>query len=533
MDFPGEWLNNQHYKMEIMRHFEVEEHCPNFVNFWNKKSDDFKSLFCRLVVAVHNAGFDWYGTEENGGDLRIGYLRDNPFFFAKIIFTDLTRLIWEYPGDIYTNNPCYIDIPLINRFSDSDFVDALRIALQRDGVSLRDKNSIAFWPDGRGEGKVGEEKMTINGKLNTILYGPPGTGKTHSVTALALSIVSEAAQQSQYNSSAIMSGKPPIGHVVEWARWVGDFNDFVKRGRIEVTTFHQNYSYEDFMEGLKASVTETGDSSSVVYKYESGILKRLAYRALYSWLTGEVPKLSEMSDIELDVVSHWLEYGRLPDTVTVQRTVNGFAPPYVLIIDEINRGNVARILGELITLVEPSKRARLDGEIELGHQPLPAILPYTKKPFILPPNLYIIGTMNTADRSLVGLDAALRRRFEFVELAPQPELLKMIGTAGDQVDLKLLLKELNRRIFQAENSTDHEIGHAYFLGVENMEDLAAVMSRQVIPQLREYFFDQSAKIHNILAPVGLSRSPFIDDRERTVIAELRVSANFRRLYGDV
>ena len=367
---------------------------------------------------------------------------------------------------------------------------------------------------------------------NTILYGPPGTGKTHSVTALALSILSEQAQQAQYHPAAILDGNPPLGELDEWRRWVDEFNRYVSQGRIEVTTFHQNYSYEDFVEGLKASVVKTEGGSAVAYAYERGILKRIAYRALHAWLTGAASEAAEMLDAELELVRDWLKNGTLPETETARRAVGGFAPPYVLIIDEINRGNVARIFGELITLVEGSKRARLEGEIELGNQPLSATLPYTKESFILPPNLYIIGTMNTADRSLVGLDAALRRRFEFVELAPQPELLKTIGDVGDQVDLKLLLAKLNARIVDAEKSTDHEIGHAYFLGVNTMEDLATVMARQVIPQLREYFFDQSDKIRTILAS-SPGVCPFIDARGKTVMAALLDSANYRQLSGAV
>lgn len=114
--------------------------------------------------------------------------------------------------------------------------------------------------------------------------------------------------------------------------------------------------------------------------------------------------------------------------------------------------------GELFRAGKGLERARLPDEIEIGHQPLAATLPCAKKPFILPPDLYIIGTMNTADRSLVGLDAALRRRFEFVELSPQPDLLRTIRANGNEVNLILLLRALNERIVRAErNSTDHEI----------------------------------------------------------------------------
>ncbi len=387
--------------------------------------------------------------------------------------------------------------------------------------------------DNDGEGRLLHANPM---KSNTILYGPPGTGKTHSVTALALSVFAAEDQRGQYGAVGILSGKPPANQTKEeWRPWVGQFKEFVKNGRIEVTTFHQNYSYEDFIEGLKASVRENDDdSTSVVYQYESGILKRIAYRALYAWLTGGNPANSEMTREERDFVLCWLKTGELPEGARGRREANTPALPYVLVIDEINRGNVARILGELITLVEESKRARLPEELELGHQPLSATLPYSKEPFILPPNLYIIGTMNTADRSLIGLDAALRRRFDFVEIASHPEIFARMGNNGvvDGVDLVQFLTTLNEKIVDAERTTDHEIGHAYFLGVRNIGDLAAVMSRKVIPQLREYFFDRPGKIVNILAPTrDQGNSAFVDDIGRTKPEGLMNAENYRRLYS--
>lgn len=538
MEYPLSWPEGG-LKRVVMNHF---RNCPNFEIRWNQWGNDFKERFYEFVVAVHNADFDWYYT--NSPDLRIGYKDPGPRNGRNIALVKYRNndaiLSWNQavPGNS-NNGTNVINSDLIACFSENpNHIKNIFVSANSD---IRLRVGHAYWPDqylgridgddeGEGEGQYFELLTKMN--LNTILNGPPGTGKTHSVTALALSILSGPAQQAQYNAGAILNGKPPLGQVVEWRRWVEEFNRYVSQGRIEVTTFHQNYSYEDFVEGLKASVVKTEGGSAVAYAYERGILKRIAYRALHAWLTGAASEAAEMLDAELELVRDWLKNGTLPETETARRAVGGFAPPYVLIIDEINRGNVARIFGELITLVEGSKRARLEGEIELGNQPLSATLPYTKESFILPPNLYIIGTMNTADRSLVGLDAALRRRFEFVELAPQPELLKTIGDVGDQVDLKLLLAKLNARIVDAEKSTDHEIGHAYFLGVNTMEDLATVMARQVIPQLREYFFDQSDKIRTILAS-SPGVCPFIDARGKTVMAALLDSANYRQLSGAV
>jgi hypothetical protein len=365
--------------------------------------------------------------------------------------------------------------------------------------------------------------------LNTILYGPPGTGKTHSVTAMALSIIDGEAQDnvhlfSRYSAAVIAGYGTPVVSGDEWRNWNSRFDDLLRSGRVEVTTFHQNYSYEDFIEGLKAETL----NASVVYRCEMGTLTRIAYRALYAWITGRPSAGSSLSAEEMPVVSNWLSTRELP---LAARQAGSAAPPYVLIIDEINRGNVARIFGELITLVEESKRARLSVEVELGHQPIFATLPYTKSPFILPPNLFILGTMNTADRSLIGLDAALRRRFEFIELAPKPDQLPTIIDQGQSVDLRQLLTRINARIVDIEQSHDHTIGHAYFYGITNMQDLASAMSRKVIPQLREYFFDRPADIAQILS-TGDHDLDFVDEIGRTNRASLTNPISYQSLYYD-
>lgn len=165
------------------------------------------------------------------------------------------------------------------------------------------------------------------------------------------------------------------------------------------------------------------------------------------------------------------------------------APKYVLIIDEINRGNVSAILGELITLLEPDKRLGAREELKVT-------LPYSREEFGVPPNLYLIGTMNTADRSVEALDAALRRRFTFKEVAPNPQVIRdvhetqgIIPISGveEPVDLAHLLALLNRRI-KALKDADHLLGHSYFLRVKDWRGLASAFNNRIIPLLREYFF---------------------------------------------
>ncbi len=169
---------------------------------------------------------------------------------------------------------------------------------------------------------------------------------------------------------------------------------------------------------------------------------------------------------------------------------------YVLIIDEINRGNVSSIFGELITLIEKDKRAGCDEELEVT-------LPYSKEPFKVPSNVYIIGTMNTADRSIEALDTALRRRFSFKEFPPKPYLIKTEGASSknngivDGIDLETLLNTINTRIEKLIDK-DHKIGHSYFLKVDNKEKLVHSFKNEIIPLLEEYFYGDYGKIGLVL-----------------------------------
>ena len=183
----------------------------------------------------------------------------------------------------------------------------------------------------------------------------------------------------------------------------------------------------------------------------------------------------------------------------VERAEEEASLPYVLIIDEINRGNISRIFGELITLVEDSHRACLP-ESPHRRETVTVRLPYSRTSFSVPENVYIIGTMNTADRSLTGLDIALRRRFAFTEMPPRPELLQNRRLKGTTVTLCDVLRCLNQRIV-ALLDKEHCLGHAYFMELGesvSVEELAEVFRRHIAPLLEEYFFADWEKIQWVL-----------------------------------
>lgn len=217
--------------------------------------------------------------------------------------------------------------------------------------------------------------------------------------------------------------------------------------RFEFVTFHQSYGYEEFIEGLRPVTNDDGDISYVV---KPGILKRLCKRA------------------EADP-NH----------------------QYALVIDEINRGNISKIFGELISLIEIDKRAGEEHELSVT-------LPYSNLPFSVPSNLDIIGTMNTADRSLTHIDIALRRRFEFKELRTDYSLLK---SDVDGIDVRKLLFTINKRI-ELLLDREHIIGHALLMNLSNLADLKKVFITNIIPLLEEYFFEDWDKIKKVFNDNG-------------------------------
>lgn len=298
---------------------------------------------------------------------------------------------------------------------------------------------------------------------NMILYGPPGTGKTYITATYAVLICGWYTLDTlkNMNHSKIME----IYHELE------------QEGRIGFTTFHQSYGYEDFIEGIRPVLDkEKTDAQNQSEEQKSEKSRNLEYT------------------MEAGVFKAFCEKAEKSKK------------PYVFIIDEINRGNISRIFGELITLIEESKRK---GEADERS----VILPYSGLPFSVPSNVYIIGTMNTADRSIALLDTALRRRFSFVEMMPDTEVLKDIKIevpempdtvdkkAGKStIDIQKLLEIINQRI-EVLYDREHTIGHAYFCGLKKtatLDGLKNVFKKSVLPLLQEYFFDDYEKIAMVL-----------------------------------
>ena len=315
---------------------------------------------------------------------------------------------------------------------------------------------------------VKEEVNNFKFPLNTILYGPPGTGKTYNSIFYSVGII----KKDKSIIDMIKDKTKNISNIVK-EEIFNNFNYLKEQGQIEFVTFHQSYSYEDFVEGIRPTLDNKNISENIQSIEENK--KDLKY-TLYS---GIFKNICERAESNLD-------------------------KNYVLIIDEINRGNISKIFGELITLLEPSKRLGETEELKIR-------LPYSGEEFGVPKNLYILGTMNTADRSIALLDIALRRRFNFIEMPPRYNLLEeKIEVKNDKIDLEELLKAINTRI-EFLLDKDHLIGHSYFLNIKSFEDLKAIFKNSIMPLLQEYFYNDFEKIKFVLN--GEETNFIIDKKE--------------------
>jgi 5-methylcytosine-specific restriction protein B len=548
---------------DVLKHFDGK---PAFQTFRASWSAQDKALFCRLARAVHAAGLDWWHVDI-GVQLRFG--RKNPGLdralgvLGYVTGNQERHLSFSTRGRAAGFAGGALTPAVLDRFEQeladnrAPIEEWLGLNEERPGLwpdQLRDEAQDA---DALSEESNQPTEVGVSGFVNRIYYGPPGTGKTYEVSKLlkakyerGMSSVGHDEWQRQYITDRIASRKwwegavmalyalggeasvsqlldhPFIRAITEnkgrtehlrqtlWAtlqertvdesatvkqktrfspqvfdkngdsvwRLAGEWRESCA-GLIELVeayragppssevlrrysfvTFHQSYGYEEFVEGLRPVIDSEDESSEVRYEIRPGVFKDLCRRARSA-----------------------------PD----QR--------FAIVIDEINRGNISKVFGELITLIEPDKREGAENAVSV-------ILPYSGESFSVPANVDIIGTMNTADRSLALLDTALRRRFEFVPVMPdardQPgaPLAGMRVSAGAQViDIPRMLDAINRRV-EALYDRDHCIGHAYFTplarvpdGDERLIALQQVFSTRILPLLEEYFFEDWQKVRLVLA----------------------------------
>jgi hypothetical protein len=354
--------------------------------------------------------------------------------------------------------------------------------------------------------------------LNTILYGPPGTGKTYGAIGLA---------------AHIATGYEPADHAA-----AKHIFDELRGTQIEFVTFHQNYAYEDFVLGIRPSL----NGEALGFQRQEGVFFKICQRAKENYLArptdtpttfyrpfqevfdafiqplvdaeetdepvsiaiqmakGKSFYLTGLNENNLSFTKSSGGTGHTLALATIETAYNArgyqgiglssyYVPltkellergqqqrpteplkNYVLVIDEINRANISRVFGELITLLEDDKRLGKDNALTVR-------LPGGEE-FAVPPNLYLLGTMNTADKSIALVDVALRRRFEFLGRYPDYDLLAN--------DVRPVVEKLNKQIYEVKKSADFLIGHAYFLG-KTAADLPAVLNKKVVPLLQEYF----------------------------------------------
>lgn len=516
------------------------------------------ALFCRLARLAHYLGLDWWHIGV-GIQVRFGWKEPGTKRAGTVLGTiqgKTRRTISVRRG--FNGVAPFKRSPLTEELL-AELEEALsETTLAVEGMLPVGTQRTGRWPDQleADEDKITDEDkdesesdLDRRGPLNRIYYGPPGTGKTYTVSRLLRENYEQRADtdsDTEWRDQFILKhmgrlnwweaiaaalydlgGKGSVTQILEhpfvqavsttkgrsenvrqtlhttilskaesgigngamriftrvgtgefelsgaWQDVCAPLIDLVKQSRQKPTdetmlrrhsfvTFHQSFGYEDFVEGLRPVLSDD-DDRTVRYHIKSGVFKELCERAR-----------------------------RSPDH------------RFAVVVDEINRGNISKIFGELITLIEKDKRQGMPNEVSI-------VLPYSGQPFTVPQNVDIIGTMNTADRSLALLDTALRRRFEFVSLTPdtrKSEGAPLAGTdvvIGEQtIDVARMLETMNRRI-ELLYDREHCIGHAYFTplsSIDNLQErfaaLANIFQAKIIPLLEEYFFDDWRKIRLVL-----------------------------------
>ncbi|EOS8683313.1 McrB family protein [Campylobacter jejuni] len=461
----------------------------------------------------------------------------------------------------------------------------------QDRNDLSKSNNKEIRNDGS---EMSNKKENKNLSLNQILYGPPGTGKTYHTIDKALEILGENLESrdrdekkakfdeyvkdgqivfitfhQSYGYEEFVEGiKPMINNEansqeIQYEIKDGIFKDICNRAlenyensNLNTEELREKIKLREKVEKFLNRLLETNEPISKtkggnffinsfnnntieIYSEDVERFDGIFKLSLSTFITLLKSNIEFNSAVEMfkkvfdrdyadrthtyyfNLVNKFKEYEKQAVLKTEDNKISSNSlNSYIIIIDEINRGNVSKIFGELITLIEPSKRI---GEKE----ELKVTLPYSGEKFGVPKNVYIIGTMNTADRSITSLDTALRRRFEFIEMMPDVSKLSM---DCEGINLQELLKAINTRI---EYLLDREktIGHAFFVSVENLEDLKKVFQNKIIPLLQEYFYNDYALINAVLNDNGMIKEDKKDDKYLQKIKNLDSVNSERSIYN--